>query len=325
MDMLKKKKQLGLNDKLGYPCINLDLKQKGVRVNRQIKKARFLKEGLGLCSSLALQNIQDLKTVLEWNLTNEIYFYRMSSSMIPWHSEYKINQLPDYTEIKNLLSEIGDFAKTNNIRLTFHPGPFNILASDNKDVVRKSIIDIDNHAEIMDLMGLESNPWAKINIHLGTTKGGKQEVYQRFNESFKLLSSGSKNRLTIENDDKASMYSVVDLEKNIHQVSGCPIVFDVHHHYFNNSGLDESQAATLAKSTWPTDIDPVFHYSASILYEKNNGLERAHADWIYDTIRDHKTNAWYMCECKMKEKAIKDYLENGPRQSMLLEKFQPKI
>ena len=82
----------------------------------------------------------------------------------------------------------------------------------------------------------------------------------RFCANFKLLPNSVKSRLTIENDDKESMYSVRDL-MYIHDKLGIPIVFDFHHHKFCNGGLSEKDALDLAVSTWPKSIRPVVHYS----------------------------------------------------------------
>ena len=88
-------------------------------------------------------------------------------------------------------------------------------------------------------------------------------------------------RLTVENDDKASMYSVKDL-MYIHERIGIPIVFDYHHHKFNTGGLSEQEALELAMQTWPKDITPMVHYSESKrLHEDNEKIkEQAHSDYI---------------------------------------------
>lgn len=73
--------------------------------------------------------MRDLYKILEWNLENDIYFYRLSSDMIPWASEYEMEQLPDYNLILAAAMKAGNFARQHGMRLTSHPGPFNKLAS----------------------------------------------------------------------------------------------------------------------------------------------------------------------------------------------------
>ena len=72
----------------------------------------------------------------KWNEENDINFYRMSSNIFPWASEYKLEQLPDFYEISNALKRAGDYATEVGQRLTFHPGPFNKLAAKEERIVK---------------------------------------------------------------------------------------------------------------------------------------------------------------------------------------------
>ena len=72
----------------------------------------------------------------------------------------------------------------------------------------------------------------KINIHLGGAYGDKKSAMDRFCQNFKLLSQSVRSRLTVENDDKESMYSTKELYNGIYNRIGVPIVFDYHHHKF---------------------------------------------------------------------------------------------
>ena len=113
----------------GYACINMGFsslpKSKRITTNRSMIKRTFKEKGIGYASELALQNVRDLQKILEWNLENNIYFYRLSSDIIPWASEYELTQLPDYNEIRQVCETAGAFARQHNMRLTSHPGPFN--------------------------------------------------------------------------------------------------------------------------------------------------------------------------------------------------------
>merc|ERR1711991_418519 len=111
-------------------------------------------------------------------------------------------------------------------------------------------------------MNLTRTPFNKINIHIGGAYGDKEKSMERFCKNFERLPDSVKTRLTVENDDKASMYSVKDL-MYIHERIGIPIVFDYHHHKFGTGGLTEQEALELAISTWPKDIKPIVHYSES--------------------------------------------------------------
>ena len=79
---------------LGYACINMGFsnrpKTKRITTNRSMIRRTFDEKGIAYASELALQNVRDLNTILEWNLANNIYFYRLSSDLFPWASEYEM-------------------------------------------------------------------------------------------------------------------------------------------------------------------------------------------------------------------------------------------
>ena len=113
----------------GYACINETLgagpKKTRITTNRSMIKRTFKERGIKYASELALQNIHDLIKILAWNEDNDIKFYRMSSDIFPWSSEYNYYDLPNYKEIKYWLHRAGEAATKMGHRLTFHPGPFN--------------------------------------------------------------------------------------------------------------------------------------------------------------------------------------------------------
>ena len=201
-------------------------------------------------------------------------------------------------------------ATTHGVRLTFHPGPFNVLVSPNENVVENTIKDLTIHGEIMDMLGQSRTPYNKINIHIGGAYGDKVSAMERFCTNFHRLPDSVKSRLTVENDDKASMYSVQDLYDGVYKVIGIPIVFDYHHHRFCDGGLSEQQALELAISTWG-DIVPVVHYSESRSIEQEDPKIRpqAHSDYVYDYIDTYGNRVDIMVEAKHKELAVLKYKE----------------
>ena len=125
---------------IGYACINMTLgsQKPKITTNRGMIRKTFDEKGISYVSELALQNIRDLIEVIKWNEKNGINFYRMSSDMFPWMSEYEFVDLPDYKKISVLLSGIGNLANKYGQRLSFHPGPFNVSASPSENVVKKT-------------------------------------------------------------------------------------------------------------------------------------------------------------------------------------------
>jgi len=273
-----------------------------ITTNRGMIRKTFDTKGLSYVSELVLQNVRDLIQVIKWNEQNGIKFYRMSSEIFPWMSEYDFSDLPDYKKICTLLLGAGTLAKKYRQRLTFHPGPFNVLASPNENVVKKTIIDLNKHSQIMDLMGLSTTPYNKINIHVGGVYGDKASALQRWVDGFKLLDDNTKSRLTIENDDKESAYTVRDL-MFIHQNTGIPIVFDYHHHTCHPDGMTHKEALEMAMSTWPKDIIPIVHVSEP----RDDKNFRAHHDYVYNKIDSYGYDVDVMMEAKAKELAVLEY------------------
>jgi len=287
---------------LGYACINMSL-GKSVTTNRTMIKRTFLEKGLDYVSDCVIQNVADLERIIDWNEQNGIKMYRMSSDMMPWATEYQFEQLKDWNEIAIILQRCGEKATKYGQRLSFHPGPFNVLVSPKEAVVQNTINDLEVHGRLMDALGLSKTPYNKINIHCNGVYGDKQSAMDRFIDNFKLLSDSVKSRLTIENDDKASMYSVKDL-MYIHNAIKIPIVFDYHHHTFNTGNLSEQDALELAMSTWPKDITPAVHYSES----KEGSKPQAHSDYIKRLPETYGNVVDIMVEAKQKDLSILKFI-----------------
>jgi UV DNA damage endonuclease len=274
-------------------------------------KRTFKARGIEYASELGLQNCKDLFEIVKWNNENGFPFFRITSNLFPWSSEYKLEDMPDYHEIGGILANVGKYVSDNNMRITSHPGPFNVLTSPHPHVVTNCITDLSIHGEVFDMIGLSRTPYNKINIHIGGAYGDKESAMKRFCENFERLPDSVKSRLTVENDDKASMYSVKDLYYGVYKHIGIPIVFDYHHHKFCDGGLSEQEALEMAISSWPTDITPATHYSESRREEQEDMSIRvqAHSDYVLNKIETYGNTIDVMVEAKHKELAVKKYLE----------------
>ena len=295
---------------IGYCCIPLGCnqgkkKKDQILVNRSMVRKTFDSKGLPYVSELVILNLKDTLKVLDWNLKNNIYIYRMSSDSFPWMSEYMFEELPNFTVISNLLKQIGDKIKSNGMRCSYHPGPFNVLASTRQDVVHKAIVELDQHGEIMDLMGLEQSTFYPINIHIGTTQPSREVAAKKFCDSFQLLSESCKKRLTVENDDSPNQYSVKMLYDWIHKEISIPIVFDQHHFNYGPQDQTMEEALKLAHSTWTTRC--LTHMSSSKVIEDIKGVKTAHADYIYEKIQTFGLDFDIEIEAKAKDLAVFRY------------------
>ncbi len=291
---------------LGYACINMDLnsrpKNSRVTTNRSMIRRTFDEKGIPYASELALKNCLDLERIMAWNESRGIKFYRMSSNVFPWASEYSFDELPDWDAIRASLARSGDFAKRHGHRVTTHPGPFNKLASGKENVVLNTIKDLEIHGRIFDAMGLPRSPYAKINIHVGAAYGDKPSALATFCRNFHRLSDSVKSRLTVENDDNNNLYSTRELYESVYKTLGVPVVHDLHHHTFCTGGLSNADALALAVKTWG-NIKPVVHYSQSRAEEKNDTKIRAnaHSDSYWTAVDTYGHDVDVMLECKHKE------------------------
>jgi UV DNA damage endonuclease len=299
---------------IGYACINMTLGKKHILTGRAMRKATLEAKGLEYASELALLNARDLEIILKWNLENNIYFFRLGSDLFPWGNKVDVRKFPDFDEIAATLKRCGDFAADNGIRITTHPGPFNLLASSNEEVIENTVKDLEMHALLFDLMGLSRTPFNKINIHIGATYGNKLQAAETWCKNFLRLSEGVRSRLTVENDDKATMFSVLDLYELVHRRVGVPIVFDYHHHTFNTGDLSAEEALRLAATTW-NGIKPVVHYSESkSLHERDDTINpRAHSDYVSEYIDTYGVDVDIMIEAKCKELALLEYRKKYSR------------
>ena len=307
----------------GYACINMGFsnrpKSKRITTNRTMIKRTFKEKGIGYASELALQNAQDLYKILQWNLDNDIYFYRLSSDIVPWASEYAMEELPDYEQILEACQAAGNFARQHNMRLTSHPGPFNKLASPKERVFQLTYKDLKVHGDLFDMIGLPRTPYAKLNIHVGAAYGDKPFALDNFCRNFERLPESVRSRLTVENDDKVSLYSTQELYEGVYKRIGIPIVFDYHHHMLHPGDQTEQEALELALSTWD-DIKPVVHYAESRSVEYNNPKikPQAHSDYVINEFDDYGNSFDVMIEAKHKELALlryRDIINNKDKRS----------
>jgi len=273
-----------------------------------MRKATFEAKGLKYASELALANAKDLLQILMWNADNGVKVFRMGSGIFPWGTEYKETHLPDYFEIVSTLKMCGDFAKATGQRITAHPDHFVKLGSEKESVVLNSIKDLELHSTVFDYMGLETSPYNAINIHVGMNFS--EETAQRWIDNFRRLSPNLQARMVVENDDKESAFSIVQLFTYLHAELNIPLTFDYFHHQFHPDGLTTQDAAELATGTWPEGITPLFHYSESKNINENvKGNPRAHADYVFSRIDDFGLTLDVDLEAKAKELALFKYRE----------------
>lgn len=278
-------------------------------VNRTMRRKTFNQLGVSYVSELSLQNVKDLKDILRWNIREGILLYRMSSDMFPWMSEWQWAELPGFNQIKLELEECGQIVKDNGMRVSFHPGHFNSLGSNTMRIVENTIIDLTKHGEILDMMGLPQTHYYPINIHVNAANPSREHIAKQFCDNFKRLPKCVTTRLTVENDDKVSQYTPLDLYQLIWQQIGTPITFDQFHYTCGRIDMTMQGALELSLSTWG-GVTPLTHHSSPRYIEANDPKikKTAHADFIYQQIESFGHEFDTDLEAKAKELAVKKYL-----------------
>lgn len=271
---------------------------------------RMASHSLDKASDIGYQNANDLIKILKWNEDNSIKYFRISSDMLPFmdHPKHKygLDQLANAKWIRKTLAEAGQFARDNGHRLSMHPGQYTCIASPDESIVAKSLLCLEMHNLIAELLGMGDD--FKINIHVGGTYDGKAATAARFCKSFERLSPACQARLTVENDDKESQWHIEELNDYIHNKIGIALCFDIHHwNCAKGSFTSPASAYKVAEKTWGNVI-PEVHYSEPKDPESTGQGYRSHSDYcnsLAPVLSDKPYDL--MLEAKMKELATIKY------------------
>jgi UV DNA damage endonuclease len=206
--------------------------------------------------SVSLAYLTDILAYLD---QIDVRMYRLSSDLAPYVTHPDMPQFhSQIDECAAQLAAVGQIARQNDVRLSFHPGPHTVLNSPDERIAEKAIADLRAQTRMLDLMGLGSE--AVINIHVGGLYGDKPAAMARFVARFNQLADEIRDRLVLENDER--IYRIVDTHA-IHQQTGVRLVLDQLHHLCNHEpGHSLAQALDLAFSTWPADQTPKIHFSS---------------------------------------------------------------
>jgi UV DNA damage endonuclease len=253
--------------RIGYPCINrtIDCTASSTFRLKSYTESRV--------KQTVKNNLECLRRILQFNLEHKLFFFRISSDLVPFAS-HPINRFNWQKYFQEDFEEIGKFINKNRIRISMHPDQFTLINSIEEDIFERSKNELNYHAQILDLMKLDTS--AKVQIHVGGAYGDKKKSMERFVTRFNELDGSIIRRLVIENDDK-----LFDL-KNCLEINAqikIPILFDVFHHKLNNSGNQTiEESFKLTTKTWNEEKDgiPMVDYSS----QEPDGLPRQHSETI---------------------------------------------
>jgi len=223
---------------------------------------------------------------------------RIGSDMLPAYTEATFGHLTKTNYITDMiagrLSSIGDKARANNVRMSMHPGQFCVLASDNPDIVQRSVEEFEYHADIARYMGYGKQfQDFKINVHISGRQGpaGIKAILPQ-------LSQEARNCITIENDE--NKWGISD---SLELANDVALVLDIHHHWCREGEYIEVYDDRVKRviDSW-RGVRPAMHYSCSredyLVAHKPNvrpdlqqlietghkkGKLRAHSDYMWNS------------------------------------------
>jgi UV DNA damage endonuclease len=264
-------------------------------------------EALEILGSRIQNNLMVTDKTIELCASNN-YVYRVSSDIFPLitfdEANINLEDLPNYDAIQNEFDNIELSIKRTGVRVSCHPSEFNSLSSLSDRVVEKTITELNFYSSFFDRIGLPADTNSPMNLHVHNNNGTREEISRRFYANFKRLDENCQQRLTIENDDKLSCWSVKELVDIFHPITRIPICFDYLHHKCHPNNLTECEAINMCYDTWQTK--PLFHYSES----KIGNNPRAHADYSENIFDTYGLEFDYDMELKAKDYAIANHLEN---------------
>ncbi len=256
-------------------------------------------------------------------LPPELRMIRLTSDMLSFYTMDEFKDFWTRSDVRDSLERwfapIGKTARDNDVRVSFHPDQFVVLASDREEVVNKSIDEFEYHVDMARWMGYGNNfQDIKINVHISGRQGpdGIKRVMER-------LSPEARNSITIENDEMSW-----GIDASLELVDTCPLVLDIHHHWVKTGEYIEASDDRIKRiiDSW-RGTRPVIHYSVSredlltdhcrdtrpdlnTLLESGHNKQkiRAHSDYYWnravnDWAMTHNEWADMMCESKAKNLA----------------------
>lgn len=249
------------NLNLGYSSICMFLRELDIFPSHGLVVNSVNKEkGLEKAKSIATRNIQDMQKIIIWNETQGIRVYRLTSELFP-HLGNPLTPEYDITFALEDLKETGKIAKSFGHRLTMHPGQHNVLNSPNENVVRRTINELVNHANILKAMKYSPQDGSVIVIHVGGIYGDKNSALQRWKDNFKLIPKYCQEYIVIENDEFS--YGVNDVI-NLAEEMKIPMILDFFHNEVSNDKVEiTDELLKRIANTWKYGR-PKFHYSVQL-------------------------------------------------------------
>ena len=285
---------------LGYVSISLTL---NITSSKTITYTEFNKnKDYNKLDKIITENLSNLEKIIDYNIKNNIHFYRLTSKLIPLatHQEVEFDYINKYQkQYKQIANKIEKY----NLRVDTHPDQFCILNSTKKEIINSSINILKYHYNILNALNIKNKI---IILHIGSSVLGKQNSIKRFINNFYKLPKYIQECIAIENDDK--IYNIKDCLL-LCETLNIPMILDYHHHICNNDNLNIDNYLERIFKTW-NNLPPKIHFSSP--KNKTKKDFRSHHDYIdindfiqfLEKIKPLNINLDIMLECKQKDEAL---------------------
>ena len=253
---------------------------------------------------IMVHNIASYKRLIEYvgSLPPELRMVRLGSDVLPvyteptWSYYWRLPDVRDYAARE--FAKVGETARALDVRLSMHPGQFTVLASDNPDIVERSIEEFEYHVDCIRWMGFGKQfQDFKCNVHISGRKGPAG-----IKDALKRLSPEARNTITIENDEMSW-----GIDASLELADELALVLDIHHHWVATGEYIHPSDDRFLRivDSW-RGVRPVIHYSVSredLLTEHDTNVKpdmetlletgykkaklRAHSDFMWnDAVND---------------------------------------
>lgn len=255
--------------RLGYVSISKCLNE---TCSHTITYTNYLKEEnkQEKLNSIILKNLDSLNNIIDYNIKNNIHFFRISSNLIPLATkdDVKFNYIKPY---KNKYSLIGSKINNYNMRVDFHPDEFCVINSVKSEVKENTLKILKYHYKLLEALNIKDKILV---VHIGSNIFGKENAIKRFINTFNSYPIYIKECIAIENDDK--IFDIKDTLELCEKINR-PMVLDYHHYICNSNNLDINLYYKRIFDTWK-GVNPKVHFSSP----KNNTKKdkRSHNDYI---------------------------------------------
>lgn len=285
---------IAMRVRLGYVSISMAI---SATTSSPYTYSEYLKSGdLKKLDDVITSNLLNLEKIVNYNIKNNIHFYRISSKIIPLATKDDVTF--DYiSKYSRYYERIGKKIEDNKMRVDFHLDQYTVLNSTNSTVLTNSMKILEYHYNLLNALNIKDK---LLVIHVGSGVFGKENSIKRFINNFKKLPSYIQEIISIENDDK--LFNVEDCLK-ISKILDIPLVLDYHHYNCNKSYLDIKSVF----DSWNGRV-PKVHFSSP----KNSKDFRSHSEYInsddficfIDVIKGFNMDVDVMIEAKAKDDAL---------------------